>query len=179
MLERTGSDSELVFIPYDEVYGLGIEDTLHREPAIEKIDAAIGWQPERLPGRDPRRRDRRRRDYPQRHERLQPMVVRTRPLRLSRAAARLVWLLPLGLLGTLLAFVLVGHPPPRLKVVVAGGIALIGLLALTITATTARSSSASCSMSLVWIQPGPPDVVFAVIFAVAAATGKFQLQAFR
>ena len=47
MLERTGSSSELAFIPYDEVYGLGIEDTLHREPSIEKIGAAIGWKPER------------------------------------------------------------------------------------------------------------------------------------
>jgi UDP-glucose 4-epimerase len=40
------SRSELVFVPYDEVYGLGIEDTLHREPAIEKIRAAIDWQPQ-------------------------------------------------------------------------------------------------------------------------------------
>jgi UDP-glucose 4-epimerase len=43
----THSDSELAFIPYDQVYGLGIEDTLHREPSIEKIGAAIGWKPER------------------------------------------------------------------------------------------------------------------------------------
>ncbi len=45
--EKAGSSSETVFIPYDEVYGLGIEDTLHREPAIEKIGAAIGWTPSR------------------------------------------------------------------------------------------------------------------------------------
>ena len=44
---QAGSKSETVFIPYDEVYGLGIEDTLHREPAIEKIGGAIGWQPSR------------------------------------------------------------------------------------------------------------------------------------
>ena len=43
----TGSDSEFVFVPYDEVYGLGIEDTLHREPSIEKIGGAIGWWPTR------------------------------------------------------------------------------------------------------------------------------------
>jgi UDP-glucose 4-epimerase len=42
-----GSSSELTFIPYDQVYGLGIEDTLHREPAIGKIGAAIGWKPQR------------------------------------------------------------------------------------------------------------------------------------
>jgi UDP-glucose 4-epimerase len=42
----TASNSELVFVPYAEVYGLGIEDTLHREPAISKIRDAIGWRPE-------------------------------------------------------------------------------------------------------------------------------------
>jgi UDP-glucose 4-epimerase len=41
----TSSRSELSFVPYDEVYGVGIEDTLHREPAIEKIESAIGWRP--------------------------------------------------------------------------------------------------------------------------------------
>ena len=45
VLELTGSTSELRYVPYDEVYGLGIEDTLHREPAIEKIRGAIGWAP--------------------------------------------------------------------------------------------------------------------------------------
>ena len=44
---QAGSDSGTVFIPYEEVYGLGIEDTLHREPAIEKIGSAIGWRPDR------------------------------------------------------------------------------------------------------------------------------------
>jgi UDP-glucose 4-epimerase len=43
--ELTQSTSELTFIPYGEVYGLGIEDTLHREPAIDKIAAAVGWRP--------------------------------------------------------------------------------------------------------------------------------------
>jgi UDP-glucose 4-epimerase len=47
VLELTGSGSEIAYIPYDEVYGLGIEDTLHREPSIEKVAAAIGWRPER------------------------------------------------------------------------------------------------------------------------------------
>ena len=47
VLEETASSSELVPIPYDHVYGLGIEDTLHRIPSIEKVNAAIGWEPER------------------------------------------------------------------------------------------------------------------------------------
>ena len=45
--ELTGSSSDIVFIPYDEVYGQGIEDMIHRIPSIDKINAAIGWQPER------------------------------------------------------------------------------------------------------------------------------------
>jgi UDP-glucose 4-epimerase len=47
VLAETGSRSELVEIPYEAVYGLGIEDTLHRIPSIEKIGSAIGWAPER------------------------------------------------------------------------------------------------------------------------------------
>ena len=43
--ELTSSRSELSFVPYDEVYGVGIEDTLHREPAIGKIESATGWRP--------------------------------------------------------------------------------------------------------------------------------------
>lgn len=42
----TASDSEIEFVPYDQVYGQGIEDMLHRIPSIEKIRAAIGWEPE-------------------------------------------------------------------------------------------------------------------------------------
>ena len=47
VLDLTESRSDLTFIPHDQVYGLGIEDVLHREPSIEKINSAIGWQPTR------------------------------------------------------------------------------------------------------------------------------------
>ncbi|HXF99046.1 MAG TPA: NAD-dependent epimerase/dehydratase family protein [Gaiellaceae bacterium] len=47
VLELTGSASEIRFVPHEQVYGLGIEDVLHREPAIDKIEAAIGWAPTR------------------------------------------------------------------------------------------------------------------------------------
>jgi len=46
VLALTGSSSEISFIPYDRVYGQGIEDMLHRAPALEKVRAAIGWTPE-------------------------------------------------------------------------------------------------------------------------------------
>ena len=45
VVDLTGSSSELVFVPHSEVYAVGIEDVLHREPSIEKIGSAIGWRP--------------------------------------------------------------------------------------------------------------------------------------
>jgi UDP-glucose 4-epimerase len=45
VLAKTGSTSGMEFIPHDQVYGVGIEDVLHREPSIEKINEAIGWKP--------------------------------------------------------------------------------------------------------------------------------------
>ena len=44
VLEMTRSSSELSYVPYEEVYGLGIEDMHHRVPATEKIADAVGWQ---------------------------------------------------------------------------------------------------------------------------------------
>ena len=43
-----GSSSEIVFVPYEDVFPHGaMEEMFHREPSIEKIRAAIGWQPTR------------------------------------------------------------------------------------------------------------------------------------
>jgi nucleoside-diphosphate-sugar epimerase len=47
VLELSGSKSEIVYVPYEKVYGTGIDDMLHRLPSIDKIAAAIGWQPDR------------------------------------------------------------------------------------------------------------------------------------
>jgi UDP-glucose 4-epimerase len=45
--EALSSSSELEFVPFDQVYGQGIEDMLHRIPSIAKVGAAVGWKPER------------------------------------------------------------------------------------------------------------------------------------
>jgi UDP-glucose 4-epimerase len=42
----TNSDSEIVFIPYDEAYEEGFEDMPRRVPDITKIDAHVGFKPE-------------------------------------------------------------------------------------------------------------------------------------
>jgi len=47
VLELTRSSSEVVHVPYERVYGQGIEDMLHRQPSIAKIAEAIGWKPSR------------------------------------------------------------------------------------------------------------------------------------
>jgi UDP-glucose 4-epimerase len=47
VLELTGGRSQVVYIPYDQVYGQGIEDMLHRRPSIEKIRSTVGWEPTR------------------------------------------------------------------------------------------------------------------------------------
>jgi UDP-glucose 4-epimerase len=47
VMTLTGSSSSIVRVPYDEVYGHGIEDMLHRQPSIEKVRGAVSWEPTR------------------------------------------------------------------------------------------------------------------------------------
>ena len=46
VIAATESESDFSFVPYERVYGAGIEDMLHRIPSIDKIKGAIGWEPE-------------------------------------------------------------------------------------------------------------------------------------
>lgn len=45
VLERTGSESPIHFIPYEHAYGPGYEDMRHRAPNLEKIQKAVGYEP--------------------------------------------------------------------------------------------------------------------------------------
>jgi len=45
--ELTESGSRIEYVSYDDVYGIGIEDMLHRIPSTAKIRATTGWAPER------------------------------------------------------------------------------------------------------------------------------------
>lgn len=42
---RAGSPPEVHLIPYEQAYEKGFEDMVRRVPAIDKIQAAIGWSP--------------------------------------------------------------------------------------------------------------------------------------
>lgn len=44
--ELTGSDSEVVFVPYDEAYEEGFEDMPRRVPDISKVNSLVGFRPE-------------------------------------------------------------------------------------------------------------------------------------
>jgi len=45
--EMTGSRSEIVHVPYDQVFKHGFEDMRRRTPDLSKITGAIGWTPTR------------------------------------------------------------------------------------------------------------------------------------
>ncbi len=45
--EMARSDSPIVHVPFDAVYGTGIEDMLHRVPCTDKVRQTIGWVPRR------------------------------------------------------------------------------------------------------------------------------------
>jgi UDP-glucose 4-epimerase len=46
-IELTGSDSDIRYVSYDEVYGEGFEDMKRRVPSLEKANRLIGYQPTR------------------------------------------------------------------------------------------------------------------------------------
>ncbi len=45
VIERTGSSSAIQFVEYEQAYGPGYEDMRHRAPSLDKIRAAIGFEP--------------------------------------------------------------------------------------------------------------------------------------
>jgi UDP-glucose 4-epimerase len=46
IIEMTGSESEIVLIPYDEAYEAGFEDMPRRVPDVSKIERVISFKPE-------------------------------------------------------------------------------------------------------------------------------------
>lgn len=46
VIERTGSSSEIVQVPYEDAYGIGYEDMQRRVPDCSRIHDLIGYQPE-------------------------------------------------------------------------------------------------------------------------------------
>ena len=47
IIDETGSESEIVYIPYEQAYGDGFEDMERRVPSIDLIKQLVGWEPQR------------------------------------------------------------------------------------------------------------------------------------
>ena len=43
--EMTGSASQIRYVPYDEAYGPGFEDTARRVPSVAKLERLVGFRP--------------------------------------------------------------------------------------------------------------------------------------
>lgn len=43
--DAAGTDSPIVQVPYEEAYGEGFEDMMRRVPAVDRLEAAIGFRP--------------------------------------------------------------------------------------------------------------------------------------
>lgn len=47
VIETVGSDSRVCLVPYGEAYTDGFEDLRHRRPALDRVRAAVGFEPKR------------------------------------------------------------------------------------------------------------------------------------
>jgi len=47
IISETGSDSKIVFVPYEQAYGDGFEDMERRVPSINLVNELVGWTPRR------------------------------------------------------------------------------------------------------------------------------------
>jgi UDP-glucose 4-epimerase len=45
VIERTGSDSQISFVPLEEAYEPGFEEVSHRKPVTTHLQSTIGWAP--------------------------------------------------------------------------------------------------------------------------------------
>ena len=95
-------------------------------------------------------------------------------LRAGAAGRLIAGGLTLGLFAAATAQALAGSAP-SMKLALAGGLALISMLLLTVANYDLAVAVGFLLMAVVRIEPAPPDGAFAVIMAVAAATGRFHL----
>ena len=79
------------------------------------------------------------------------------------------------MLAVALAVAVYRYPPPELGFVVAGGLALVGMLALALSRYDAAVAIGFLLLGVVKVEPAPSDVIFAVVIAVTVATGRFDL----
>ena len=47
IISETQSKSQIIYVPYDDAYGVGFEDMERRVPNIDLVKELVGWQPKR------------------------------------------------------------------------------------------------------------------------------------
>ncbi|HEV2712795.1 MAG TPA: O-antigen ligase family protein, partial [Gaiellaceae bacterium] len=81
----------------------------------------------------------------------------------------------LGAVGLLLAFVLYRYPPPFV-LVVGFVVGIVSTLALALVRYEAAVGLGFVLLAVVWVEPAPPDLVFAVVITLAVVTGRVALR---
>jgi O-antigen ligase len=102
-----------------------------------------------------------------------PLEGESRALRRAAVAAAL--LAPAALLGAVIAVGLRGNDVPGLAVV-AGGVCLLGTLALAVARYDTAVAFGFLTFAFVRVEPAPADAIFAVIIAVAIVTGRMNVR---
>ncbi|MDP8943870.1 MAG: O-antigen ligase family protein, partial [Actinomycetota bacterium] len=92
------------------------------------------------------------------------------PVSTTAAGVAVLLVLAAGLAGALYRY------PPPLIVVLAAGLALVGVLALALARYEAAVALGVALLAAVKVEPAPPDAVFGVVMAVALVTGRFDLR---
>ena len=105
----------------------------------------------------------------------QPQLPRPTAEAAWRSGADAGWMAVAFLLGSALAVALAQSPPP-LALVVLGGVGLLALLGLALVRYAAVVALGFALFGIVFVEPAPPDIVFAVAIAVAAVTGLMHLR---
>jgi hypothetical protein len=91
-------------------------------------------------------------------------------------AARGLGFVSLGIVLALFAAaigVALSSYPLSWSLVFAFGVGLLGVFALALARYDAAVALGVLLLAVVWVEPAPPDLVFAVVIAVAVATGRF------
>src|SRR5687768_5834581 len=81
----------------------------------------------------------------------------------------------LGLIAVALAATAYKYPPPSIGLTMAGGLALMALLALAIARYETAVALGLLILGVQYLEPAPADAIFAVIIAVAAIAGRFDV----
>jgi hypothetical protein len=103
----------------------------------------------------------------------QPAVLLDRVRPVTRGAGFVSLAAALAALAAAMGIVLSKHPLPS-SLVFAFGVGLLGTLALTLARFATAVMLGVLLLAVVWVEPAPPDLVFAVVIAVALATGRFR-----